>query len=259
MSKNRQEAEMFSGMNAEEDYSALDRELAQMAQDVPEMPADFHTRWTEQIRTGKAQAEQQMHGERRRQWRYLLSAAAVFVFLIGGTLLTRGLRNTSGKDAETKAQNAAETWAANEAEDMDAGAVVLYADYAAVPEEEAFMAAGAASAPDADMFMAMEEAADRAAVPEEETEETLPEQEEPEEQEKSIRAEVLASGQANEEEPEPRAAEEPEKPEQKSEETSFLEDLGIFTLWTLAAAAAGGMLALAAALIFRRRKKKKNS
>ena len=41
------------------------------------MPADFHARWTEQIRK-----EQQTHPrrERRRQLHYILSAAALFVF-----------------------------------------------------------------------------------------------------------------------------------------------------------------------------------
>ena len=69
-----------------------DQILAQMAQEVPEMPADFHARWTEQIRAEAAGNRQQDHRqESRRQWRYILSAAAVFVFLIGGTLLTRSM------------------------------------------------------------------------------------------------------------------------------------------------------------------------
>ena len=53
-----------------------DEILAQMAQDVPEMPADFHARWTEQIRAeaaGSRKADRRQ--ESRRQWRYFLSAA----------------------------------------------------------------------------------------------------------------------------------------------------------------------------------------
>ncbi|MER2183473.1 MAG: hypothetical protein ABTA22_08105, partial [Clostridia bacterium] len=80
-----------------ENTAALDRMLEQMARETPEMPADFHARWTEAIRAEAGEAprtETGKHREGRRQLRYILSAAAVFIFLIGGTLLTRSMNQT---------------------------------------------------------------------------------------------------------------------------------------------------------------------
>ena len=80
-----------------ENTAALDRMLEQMARETPEMPADFHARWTETIRAEAGEAprtETGKHREGRRQLRYILSAAAVFIFLIGGTLLTRSMNQT---------------------------------------------------------------------------------------------------------------------------------------------------------------------
>jgi hypothetical protein len=73
----------------------LDRELAALAEEAPEMPADFHEGWMKAIReeTKKAEQPEQAKAESRgmiRQWRRLAGAAAIMVFLIGGTLLTRG-------------------------------------------------------------------------------------------------------------------------------------------------------------------------
>ncbi len=82
-------------MSENKDTALLDRELARMAGETPEVPADFHARWTEQIRAEGAKQKTESKKESRRQWRYILSAAAVFVFLIGGTLLTR---NTGRKN-----------------------------------------------------------------------------------------------------------------------------------------------------------------
>ena len=75
-----------------EEMDQLDRELAAMAQEAPEMPENFHARWTAQVRAEAQQAKTLSRKEGRRQWRYILSAAAVFVFLIGGTMLTRSIR-----------------------------------------------------------------------------------------------------------------------------------------------------------------------
>ena len=73
----------------------LDQELAALAEETPEMPADFHEGWMKAIREETKQTEQpeQAKAEPKgtiRQWRRLAGAAAVMVFLIGGTLLTRG-------------------------------------------------------------------------------------------------------------------------------------------------------------------------
>ena len=70
-----------------ENREELDRLLEEMAEETPEMPADFHARWTKQI---QEEQKAHKHSERTRQTRYILSAAALFVFLVGGTLITRG-------------------------------------------------------------------------------------------------------------------------------------------------------------------------
>ena len=73
----------------------LDAELARMAEDAPPMPADFHARWMSAVR---AEAEKAGTGAEESssgktvfpvRWTRILSIAAVFVFLIGGTLLYR--------------------------------------------------------------------------------------------------------------------------------------------------------------------------
>lgn len=69
-----------------ENREELDRLLEEIAEETPEMPADFHARWTKQI---QEEQKTHKHSERTRQTRYILSAAALFVFLIGGTLITR--------------------------------------------------------------------------------------------------------------------------------------------------------------------------
>ena len=134
-------------MNRErkDELTELDLELAKMAQETPEMPADFHARWTEAVRAEAAGQQTEKKHETRRQWRYILSAAAVFVFLIGGTLITRGTKND--KAAKTPAMNESAAVVSEAAEDPDAGmpetnGAVLFAE--AVKDANAF-AGGAAS------------------------------------------------------------------------------------------------------------------
>ena len=71
----------------------LDAVLEQMADEVPPMPADFHDKWMSAIR---AEAKQQAAAAEDRKekkivsinrWTRILSVAAAFVFLIGGTVL----------------------------------------------------------------------------------------------------------------------------------------------------------------------------
>ena len=73
----------------------LDAVLEQMADEVPPMPADFHDKWMSAIR---AEAKQQAAAAEDRKekkivsinrWTRILSVAAAFVFLIGGTVLYR--------------------------------------------------------------------------------------------------------------------------------------------------------------------------
>ena len=86
----------------------LDAELAQMAEEVPPMPADFHDRWMNAIRAEAQQtaaAPEEKAGRKTAspvRWTRMLSVAAVFVFLIGGTVLYRNsggtLNSTTGKN-----------------------------------------------------------------------------------------------------------------------------------------------------------------
>ncbi len=148
-------------MNRErkDELTELDLELAKMAQETPEMPADFHACWTEAVRAEAAGQQTEKKHETRRQWRYILSAAAVFVFLIGGTLITRGTKND--KVAKTPAMNESAAVVSEAAEDPDAGmpetnGAVLFAE--AVKDANAFAggAAPEAAAPAAQADFATE-------------------------------------------------------------------------------------------------------
>ena len=134
----------------------LDAELAQMAEEVPPMPADFHDRWMNAIR---AEAEKNAPAEQKKEknnlvsltrWTRILSFAAVFVFLIGGTILYRNSRKTlTGTAFRTETVNA-----------------VLTADEApaaAVETEEREKAAGEADAVAGSADMMVSEAAEEAA------------------------------------------------------------------------------------------------
>ena len=99
-----------------DDPAMPDRILEVMARETPDMPADFHARWTEAIREeAKQQQKTAKQQESRRQWRYVLSAAAVFVFLIGGTLLTRASEPKAQPRMQEIAVEAAAPAAKNEA------------------------------------------------------------------------------------------------------------------------------------------------
>lgn len=74
----------------EQNHPDLDRELAALAAEVPEIPADFHHGWVEAVREEAAQQVKETPRGMARQWRRLAGVAAMMVFLIGGTLLTRG-------------------------------------------------------------------------------------------------------------------------------------------------------------------------
>ncbi len=84
--------EKNTGRTDDMDFSALDAELAKMAEETPEVPEDFHENWTRMIReeaaTGRpAAAAKPRKG--RGQLRYILSAAAAFVILVGGVVIAR--------------------------------------------------------------------------------------------------------------------------------------------------------------------------
>ena len=143
----------------------LDAALAQMAEEVPPMPADFHDRWMNAVR---AEAEKPAPSEEPApeqpisivRWTRILSVAAVFVFLIGGTLLYRNSKKslTSSVPLAAEKQENAETVdepAAEPAVEAAAGAVMEEAEEAAAEEPlmmESYMQAaavdGAAGAPE---------------------------------------------------------------------------------------------------------------
>lgn len=127
--------------------AGLDEALAQMAEEVPPMPADFHDRWMNAVR---AEAEKRKDGVSEEpapgkivslaRWTRILSVAAVFVFLIGGTLLYRNSKKSLSVPyaAEMReAAEAAEPVAGEAAEAPAAGAEEDYADMEAAVEETA--------------------------------------------------------------------------------------------------------------------------
>ena len=215
-----------------EEMLELDQMLAQMAQETPEMPADFHARWTEAVRAEAGQKKTEKQQDSRRQWRYILSAAAAFVFLIGGTLLTRSMDQKDRTNKVAVTENTGNTvsdtdgeedlfMAVNEAAE-EAETDMAEPMAAAVRPNEAVAAMGAKAAGQANAAMdaAMEEAAEEAPAEDAGAEAAEKTAEEP------------AAETAGEQ------TEAAEKPVQESEFVSFLKDLGIFTLKALAAAAA---------------------
>lgn len=76
----------------------LDQLLADMAEDVPPMPADFHGKWVSAVRTQAGKPEEKQPetpvAAPVSLWPKLLSLAAVFMFLIGGTFVYRSSRKT---------------------------------------------------------------------------------------------------------------------------------------------------------------------
>lgn len=113
-----------------------DAELARMAEDVPPMPVDFHAKWMNAVRaearkTG-AGNEPETHGKTVSisSWTRILSIAATFVFLIGGTLLYRNSKQSLANSYDTErkaaqAMTAAEIPEENEAEEAAMDACVM--------------------------------------------------------------------------------------------------------------------------------------
>ena len=143
----------------------LDAALVQMAEEAPPMPADFHARWMNAVRAeagSTAPAEEPAPKNTLSVVRLtrILSIAAVFVFLIGGTLLYRNSKKslTSSVPLAAEKQENAETVdepAAEPAVEAAASAVMEEAEEAAAEEPlmmESYMQAaavdGAAGAPE---------------------------------------------------------------------------------------------------------------
>ncbi|MBR3428831.1 MAG: hypothetical protein IKG87_01905 [Clostridia bacterium] len=288
------------------EFAALDKMLAQMAEETPDVPDDFHARWTEAVKAEVNQNKAETRKAGNRQWRYILSAAAVFAFLIGGTLLTRNdpffeRTNRGGTAAKTQVSETAGAVSASsgmlmteerETEEsaevygtepemvfsmkMDAdrgeagnGTGNGIADYSAAAggateaamEEagpEAPMLMDAAEAPEqAEMFAEEEEAA----APEEKTAATAMPTAMPTATPAATATAMPTAAPAATATAmptaAPAAAETPAGVPAEEKQASFLQDLGIFTLKTLAALAACAAAAFLAALISREIKKKK--
>ena len=221
----------------EEQLNELDRELAQMAQDVPEMPADFHARWAEQIRAEAGQAEAETRKENRRQWRYVLSAAAVFIFLIGGTLITRNAGNRNVPDSVSSNDAVVTLEAAALQEEAEEALFAKTAANALITGEDAAEASGNA----VEDAVFADTAAGAAEVFEEAAEEAMAEPD---------RKEAFAAAPAAEEHAADAGAAD-------AGFLSFLKDLGIFTLKTLAVVLCGAALACLAAVVHRALKNRK--
>lgn len=268
-----------------ENTAALDRMLEQMARETPEMPADFHARWTEAIRAEAGEAprtETGKHREGRRQLRYILSAAAVFIFLIGGTLLTRSMNQTDlvNKPAAVTAAPAEKTDAAvpamEEANDYAAMAVpeaetdsapLMAASSAKSASNESSVKAGGGAAmnAEADMAVGAVMESNMAATDSREYAEEADRAVEDAEEENALQmaaptatetAAPTATAAPTTEPTLAPTAEPTAAPAAESEFVSFLKDLGSFTLKTLAVAAAAAALAFGAAAIHKALKKR---
>lgn len=71
----------------------LDQLLSDMAENVPPMPADFHEQWINAVRAEAKHTEEPVQASVP-QWPRIISIAAVFIFLIGGTFIYRSTRKT---------------------------------------------------------------------------------------------------------------------------------------------------------------------
>ncbi len=269
--------------------AALDRMLEQMARETPEMPADFHVRWTEAIRAEAGEAprtETGKHREGRRQLRYILSAAAVFIFLIGGTLLTRSMNQTDlvnkpaavvpaeKTDAAVTAMEEANDYAAMEAPaaGADSGALMAASSAKSASNESSVKAGGgAAMNAEADMAVGAVMESNMAATDSREYAEEADRAVEDAEEEEALQmaaptatetaaptaTAVPTATVAPTTEPTLAPTTEPTvAPAAESEFVSFLKDLGSFTLKTLAVAAAAAALAFGAAAIHKAMKKR---
>ena len=158
-----------NGRLADTDFSALDRELAQMAQETPEVPADFHAKWVGAIREEaaarhEAEAVPQEPAENRKtvfrqQSRYLLSAAAAFIILIGGVVIGMNLPKNTGRDTNQSSGTPVGSMPdANVSADAAAGEAMTFAG----ETEYSYEAAGYSMAAEAETAYEMETVAEEA-------------------------------------------------------------------------------------------------
>lgn len=274
---------------AESDLTDLDRELAQMAGEVPPMPADFHQKWMSAVREEAERKPEKPSRERKTApWLRWLSTAAVFVFLIGGTMIYRASKNGRNAPAAAVEREApAETAVvAEEAEERSApeeeaapvaaGAFSSAADteaappalgmYSSEPAEEAAyemdMAyeADAGSANEPMLFAAAEKSAPVLASQNSAAPEEAEEAAEAEEAVEAAEAEPPAEPEPAEE-PALAQAEENTAPEEAAEPAKddlggFLKDMGDFLLAALPYLLGAAALALLLSYLLTRKKRR---
>ena len=249
----------------------LDEALAQMAEEVPPMPADFLARWMNAVRAeagstapaGESVPKQPLSIVR---WTRILSVAAVFVFLIGGTLLYRNSKKslTSSVPVAMEKREYAEEAAAEEQLMMESYMQAAAVDEAAgapanaeAEDREALKAAGAVQ--NANVFAAAPKAKPAKAA-EAEAEEADYAMDAAEYEEEPVMG--AASYEAAEEAPTPEPTAVPTV-EPEPEQTGFLPaagafftDMGDFLLAALPYLAVLAVPAVAALLLGRRKKQK---
>ena len=162
----------------------LDAMLEQMSGEVPPMPADFHDKWMNAIRAEAAQNASAPEEKTEKKvvsltrWTRILSIAAVFIFLIGGTALYRNSRGSLMPAADkteaavmadlasaAREESAEETEEEPDIREKNAAAMTLAAGVPqAVSEAEAPETWSEAAAYDAEPALAMGAAMEEEAV-----------------------------------------------------------------------------------------------
>ena len=128
----------------------LDAVLARMAEETPPMPADFHERWMDAVRAEAGEAapaadeKPRMETVPAARWGRIISIAAVFVFLIGGTVLYRNSRRslTAAFRAEKESAVIADIVEQDAAEPLPAEAAPKTGFLSGVPETGGIAANG---------------------------------------------------------------------------------------------------------------------
>ncbi len=250
----------------------MDQLLKEMAEETPEMPADFHARWTQAVRqeaeqAGRESRQQPDHAaekrrDRRTQWKRLAGVAAIFVFLIGGTLLSRdALRpavQVESPEAAPLMSNSV-PFAANERKSTVADAAMPLGTSAPTNMPEPALAAGMADGGEAPMEASPEAMLSEEAAVAEETEEML--LTDMDEAMDSFAEEPAEAFEEEVEEEEPEAEEEAEEAEETEsvlqrfgkEAVLFLEDMGRFVLAALPYLAGAAVL-VTGILVIKRKK-----
>ncbi len=141
--------EKNTGRTDDMDFSALDAELAKMAEETPEVPEDFHENWTRMIREEAAAGRPAAAAKPRKgrgQLRYILSAAAAFVILVGGVVIARNNGLLQGRTSAPESPVTASNMLMAE-DTVQEAAESVYDEAEAAAEQAGFPAMSADSMP----------------------------------------------------------------------------------------------------------------